>query len=328
MRRSKYLKLVVGFAVVACGQVAPDSTSVVFAPRPDAAPAPASVGAILDIPEGIAILGDHMIDVDGTLGPMPCAPLAPMSSRTGRSRVNVGAFRLAEHETTNEAYAECVRTDRCPLPPADATDRDPTPGPFTSEAKARLPVAVPYAHARAFCRAYGGDLPTLGQLRRAMAGADPGYGIPWLSEALVACGRRAERLPICDVVARDGVYALPRVGETARPLHPVGTAEWDVGPFGHRDLYGNAAEWARGGPPLCSTSDPVMSESVAYGPLLEAPPKRIVAVHPAYGLLYPHGGFPWPRAPHHPEVVYDGPELRPETVAYYTGFRCAFPPGP
>ena len=202
---------------------------------------------------------------------------------------------------------------------------DPVPGPYTAEAKAKLPVGVPYAFARSFCRAYGGDLPTLGQARRALAAEDPGYGIPRVSNDLVACGRRAEALPICDTVAREGVYSLPRVGEQRRALHPVGAAEWDVGPFGHHDLFGNAAEWVRGHPPACDPSDPLMTEADAYGPSLETIPKRTVAVHPAFGLLYPRGGLPFTQKPSHPEIVYDGPELRAEDATYYSGFRCGFP---
>jgi len=313
---------------VGCGRVVPEEVpppSDVFTPIPAAAVEGASsLGPTRAVPAGITTLGQSFVDEEARLRVLPCGPNSRTTSPLGRTRVVVGAFRLSEHETTNAAYAECVGAGRCPPPPEGSTASDPSPGPWNAAAKATLPVALPYKLARAFCRARGGDLPTLGQMRRAMTGSDDGFGIPQLSNDLVACGHRGQNLPRCNAILRDGPYLINRVGESYRPLHPVGTLDWDVGPYGHRDLFGNAAEWVRGFTPVCPATDEILTEADAYGVVLDRDPGRVTALHPAQALLFDRGGFPWPKG--NVDVVTDGPELYTDKSDYFTGFRCAFPP--
>lgn len=99
-------------------------------------------------------------------------------------------------------------------------------------------------------------------------------------------------------------------------LPDVGTVSWDVGPFGHHDLFAGAAEWTRYiEHPMCA----------------EGPIERFEEIAPRYGR---HPAFHLLTSLSDPSVyVLENPfpsifveRALPLAPEYYNGFRCAFPP--
>ncbi len=197
-------------------------------------------------------------------------------------------------------------------------------------------MAVSAIGAEAFCRAYGGELPTKGQWLVAAHATNGTVGLPWVTDRLLGCFTDP-KLPLCSEY--EASAPLPRKqhpGQDFAKLRDVGTTAWDVSPEGVMDLYGNAFEWVRrpSRPYDYATScdAPAVTEADYYrGPPVSAN-STVVRVNvgpastlnviwfewdviatqgPAYG---PIGAFQlW--------GAYD-----PTPVPYYRdGFRCVFP---
>lgn len=97
-------------------------------------------------------------------------------------------------------------------------------------------VGLSWFEAEAFCNYLGGKLPTEAQWEKTARGTDArhypwGMDIPWGAKFM----------------GRDGIE---RVGSAMSNINrwdvmEVGAMTQDIGPYGHRDLCGNAAEWVR-----------------------------------------------------------------------------------
>lgn len=269
-------------------------------------PPPAILGPMNDVPEGWVLVGSwYRDDSTHTIKPEEsCDDNRPTTFW-------VSAYRLMRFEVTNAQYLQCVLQGSC-IPTGAVTDP-----PWDSPDAGNLPVAVDYDLAQTFCRTYGGDLPTTAEWWRALEGDELGpFGIAELTNAFLAC-LYDDAGPWCGDLH---VHDEP-------PLVPVGSHVWDVGPFGHSDLYGNAKEWLRmpavwGG---CGIAD------FSVDP---------VTFWPAYGDLANVGEMLWsldaPARPGYPTSYWEDFEnrvwvrgdfdLSAARSAAYAGFRCAFPP--
>lgn len=140
---------------------------------------------------------------------------------------SVNSFFLEKDEASVECYDTCVAAFACP-------PRTYEPG------RDELPASVSIEGAAAFCRYRGGRLPTLAELSRASHLAAREVGAPTLVDAYLAC--------IGDGLFRDGFSATrcgwlkARAPAEPIPALPVGSEPRDVGPFGHRDLFGAQLE--------------------------------------------------------------------------------------
>ena len=329
-------KLGIVFVLVACGGTPsqdsqghdpPLDAGTVFDVSPGAPPPPASLGPVLAVTEGWVFLGPRYLDD-------PSRELKSedscMVGQDGAARHFWAApFRMSRFEVTNAAYVGCV-AEGCASP-------DVTTSPaWDSAAATNLPVIVSYPLARAFCRHYGGDLPTSVEWDRAASGdATDAYGIPSLTAAWLTChfGGSGD---ICAQLA-SAVPDDPPGLAYAFPLAAVGSNAWDTGPFGHADLYGNAEEWVRsstygeswpGSPGACDLPD--------YGtdPLSFAAELQAASPVRQYGEVFdlPTAGYNGtvdvPHLSDQKGRIFFSYRERPwNQPAKYTGFRCAFPPG-
>jgi hypothetical protein len=304
--------------LAACGgRVAGDSADTYPPPPRDAVsvfdssldgPLPAILGPVNDVSEGWVLVGSWYRD-DSTHTVKPeesCDDDRPTTFW-------VSAYRLMRLEVTNGQYLECVLQGSC-IPTGAVTDP-----PWDSPDAGDLPVEVDYDGAQTFCRTYGGDLPTTAEWWRALEGDELGaFGIAQLTNEFLAC-LYDDAGPWCGDLH---VHDPP-------PLVAVGSHVWDVGPFGHSDLYGNAPEWLR---------MPVVWGSCLIGDF-SADPATFLPV-PADANLANVGEMLWalnPPAPPDAKTIYlpDG-EGRVLVIgdsdsfstpsAAYMGFRCAFPP--
>lgn len=97
-------------------------------------------------------------------------------------------------------------------------------------------VGLSWFEAEAFCNYLGGQLPTEAQWEKASRGTD-GRHFPWGSQ--IPWGQK--------YMGRDGIE---RPGSATANINrwevmAAGAMTQDIGPFGHRDLCGNVAEWVR-----------------------------------------------------------------------------------
>jgi formylglycine-generating enzyme required for sulfatase activity len=266
-------------------------------------------GAVLPVPGGITTVG--AFDRRGSsITPRPC--VYGGDATFSSMRVLVAPFRLMEREVTARAWASCLSKDGCEPPDADLA-KDPLPGPWSSPEKADRAVGVGFAAARAFCRRYGGDLPTIGQWSRAGVGDVPTFPVAGLAERQSACLAGSSD-PLCPALRSAG-FGFP-AASIFHSLPISGANAWDIGPYGHRDLHGSAAEWVRGVPrDLSSTCDLVL-DATRYN---DAEHTDEFAAAPEFMIEYGNNGdgtgiFALAYAP------------RVDEPQYYMGFRCAFPP--
>lgn len=327
---AKFARSRVSFAaavgVAACGGAVEPSAPVhpdasVFPPQVDAGTPPSTLGPILDVPEGEAVEGFWYLDsASKTVRPEEkCIDGAP-------KRFWVAAFRMMKWEVTNGAYRACVSDGACPPPdaPDASTAGNPDTAPWDSPENAKKPVAVSYPAARTFCQHYGGDVVTAAQWDRAAAGDSVStFGIAPLTSALLQCAFNHQ-----GELCADFAQSANLLGTNLPPfvLREVGTTAWDVGPYGHQDLFANAEEWTRTaqlqpqGTDFCALSDD-SPDPIAVSPELAnfQTARQIAAVldvltSPTPSLV---DSQQRPMAVFHVRKVHE--------PMYFTGFRCAFP---
>lgn len=316
-------------ALYACGSGADSSPPAVdrvpdgFWPRHDGGALDPAQSEILAVSGGNIRLGAWRFDSSAAaLRPNACH--AGLSSRTDR----VSSFRMMRLEVSFGTYAACVRSGRCEVPDGDLTHDPRGAGAWDDPSRANQPAAVSYFRARAFCLAVGGDLPTYSQWIRATEGDAGAFGIKELTDAYVRCSL-GQASPLCSAVeSASWLYPRGDPQKVYRPLPDVGTNDWDVGPYGHRDMFGSAAEWVRGyakQPPL-GCSPPHLDDNY-YVPYAD-PPRDVPMslMHIARDLLV-QGPLSAPDAALVVTVLQgSGTSENAGTGRFYTGFRCAFPP--
>lgn len=241
----------------------------------------------------------------------------------------VSPFRLMRHEVSNRVYGACVRARKCAPPDGDLSLDPLGAGAWDDERRANKPVALSMAQARGFCRAYGGELPSYYQWVRALEGDTGEFGIEALTEAWIRC-KLGDASPFCATLSsapwRDPLPARPPV--LFRTLPDVGANAWDVGPFGHRDLFGGAGEWVR---PTTRPFPFRRLECAATGLLVDGycsadyqidPDAPHWVMHPARELSEDFEYLPPARV-----ILHGSTNLTAAGKAqYFNGFRCAFPP--
>lgn len=265
---------------------------------------------MLDVPAGWVIQGDWYVD-DTT----QTIRQETNCSDGQTKRFWVAAFRMTERETTNAAYSRCVKEGACPGPDGESRVA------WDDPSAARLPVILSPTLAQAFCKHYGGDLPSAAEWDRAAAGdAIDTFGIAQLTRAWLDCyyGRGGD---LCAALqAQD-----PFRPQFFSGLRDVQSAPWDVGPFGHADLYGNAQEWVRTPALLPTDKDFCALADGGPDPMSYASEWTRHEVHQLGAEL---------GVPRHVSNALDS-EGRPTAGPYMldhdiptstTGFRCAFPP--
>jgi len=305
----------------------PPSSSDFPEPSPDAVPYDDRVGALANVTGGRARVGGwwfvNNLFGGATPSSLDITPLACAGADADTSgawpfgfgaEVIVAPFALMTTEVTNQGYAVCVDSGACAVPDiprSDAVD-------WRSPLVVHQPAVVTWSLARAFCRHYGGDLPTAGEYARATVGDAETYAQPAVLSLVLACALSPGGSE-CDKLQGFG------------PLADVGTDPNDVGAFGHFDLYGNAWEWVRGyfdeqSTSFCSTPlyehdvpltfpDSSANDASTFPPnAIAYSPERSLGIPPSSDV--DHAITP-DLALHDPQQDVEGPSL--------LGFRCAFP---
>ncbi|MBS2014603.1 MAG: SUMF1/EgtB/PvdO family nonheme iron enzyme, partial [Deltaproteobacteria bacterium] len=246
LRSLPLIALAIGLVTTACGAVAEDPAPAAPPPRsppgfwpPDATdgPTPALLGDVLDVPAGFVRDGYWSYsDAKRSLFAAACDDPNP-GVRTVRYRV--APFRMMRLEVTNRVYASCVAAGKCRPPNVDLSDDPFGPVPWDAPSRSERPVATSQIAARALCRAYGGDLPTFYQWLRAAEGDSGAFGIATLTETWIRC-RLGEALELCEALRNATWQRVPTKagGPGYFPIASTTEAPWDVGPYGHRALFG------------------------------------------------------------------------------------------
>lgn len=299
---------------------APSAPAPFDPPPPDAVPVDEALLPLLDVPGGLAYAGMWSVyDSAPHFQPAACDALSD-----GSVRLRVGTFRLMEGEVTNAAYARCVDGGACAAP-AELTQlspAEPTLGDWRDPSRAEDAALVDYFRARAFCRHYGGDLPTYGEWARAVSAGASGFANAPLSEHYFDCKHGAPDADCPELLSEWQELRRPPL-KRAPSAYAYG---WDRGPYGHRGLVGGANEWVRSvfvdGYPTRTHCGQVVDDAGLYrDPDPSEVGVRVMTMLPLGGLEGAHGPL-------------DGPDfarydlfLDPHQARYFTGFRCAFPEG-
>jgi len=284
----------------------PDAGSL-FDVSPDSPPPPGYLQP-LPVPEGWVVEAIFYLD-DATEQILPGQRCDLGSPKT----VWVSRYSLMRFEVTRGEYKQCVDAGACQA--ADGPLEISTP-------PDEFPAAVSYPQARTFCGAYGGDLPTYAEWDRAAAGNSLGaFGVAKLTASWLKC-QHGDGGTVCDEL--DRAVPDPKGGTPA--LATVGSHTWDLGPYGHSDLYGNAEEWVR--TPLLGPGDPQFCALPNYGPdpaTFAKDSTGLAEVRQMGELLRQ------PRASDNPVFDFLGRRFFPwagrnwDAPKSFTSFRCAFP---
>lgn len=166
-----------------------------------------------------------------TWGPTAWIP-GGLYRRDGRNH-QVAGFFMDWHEVTVDAYEACVAEARCTARRIDVAECTRLPGQAEHPAN-----CVTLDQALAFCERWGGHLPSEVQWEKAARGGCECEGEPsceaGIDERTYPWGNQA---PDCDRARYNG--SCP-AGIAPFGSHPTG-----AGPYGHRDLAGNLAEFTR-----------------------------------------------------------------------------------
>jgi formylglycine-generating enzyme required for sulfatase activity len=288
-------------------------------PPPDAAVFPADAGGspssaldpILEVPAGLAVEGYWYLDTSSQ-------SIRPEDRCVDglTKRLWVSAFRMMKLEVTAAMYKPCVDSGACAPPDGPTEPGQPS---WDSPARQNQPVVVSFGLARTFCQNNGGDLPSEAEWDRAAAGDSlDSFGIASVTAQWLGC-RFGQGQTNCDALAAEN-----RLPNGATP-HDVGIVAWDVGPFGHVDLFGNAEEWVR-----TATLQPTDADFCALADGSPDPVSVAPLVSEAQAVRQLAEELKSPTAP--PWVLDTqgrpmyGPFVYKESQpAFMTGFRCAFP---
>jgi formylglycine-generating enzyme required for sulfatase activity len=287
----------------------PPSSSDFSPPPPDSVAFDPNVGALLAVSGGKARIGAFYVHADTTMTAAACDdPSIPSEV------LIVAPFNLMTTEVTNSAYAICVDAGSCEppdlTPPSNQLGGPPID--WRSADALTKPVVVSWALAHAFCRHYGGDLPTAAEFSRALTGDTDAYAPDNMRSVATGCWTNPNTSECSRLSSLGGEY-----GVTPVTLSDVGTDALDVGAFGHHDLFGNAMEWVRG--PSSSTCTLALDHdvtAVADGPIQRAYWPAILAQAPGTNSNFPHEM--------EATTVFDDNGAS-AAVTPYLGFRCAFP---
>ncbi len=295
-------------------------------PAPGASTYSDELGARASIAQRTVFVGWYNLsNVD--LGFHPACPTAGPSGH-----LEVGRFRIMTHEVTKRAYKRCIAEGRCPARASDTDSGDPVRVPWDAPSRELEPVAASPANAETFCRAYGGELPTLGQWHAAAGATQTELATPWVSHRMPQCFADSSQANCLDFEASAEVPR--RAGHSPVPLRRVGTTPWDVSPEGAFDLYGNASEWLR--PPSVDLptggcDGPALMDAAYYRGPRTATDRRVNLAAPALGFVFAwlnyDGAVAEAGAGRLLETISVWMFLRetPEKTDYRSGFRCVFP---
>ena len=302
--------------IVACGgrisdglPPPPDGGSLFAAT--DAGLVPPPLTPIATVPEGWVLEGYRYLDVTTH----EIKPEDECFSDFGTKTFWSAPFRMMKFEVTNADYKACVN-DGCAPPDG------PSPSAWDGPENAQLPVIVSFALARAYCQHYGGDLPTTVQWDRAATG-DPytGFGVQKLTAQWLTC-RFTGGGPLCDQLAQARTDVLHA---SSAAVGPVGARDWDIGPFGHFDLYGNAGEWVRTSQVEFSDTFCALPEGGPDPPTFSPEEQWRAFVRQLANMFDDPADVPTGRDDKgRPTFIPTAPNRN--DPGWSTGFRCAFPP--
>jgi hypothetical protein len=192
----------------------------------DLPPTPETCSQPLLVPVGKAWLVRYVgIDAGGQPIMKPCPAVYDDVAGVPVQRFVVADFFLDTDEVTNSCFAACVDAGGCgePLPPSH-------PSGWRNPAEVNHAVHSIAEAAEQFCAWRGGRLPTILELTRASHGEYFGVGNPTLYHEIWQC------------YTNWSDACTPLAIEYMQGQLPVGAEPLDVGPFGHRGLFGGLAE--------------------------------------------------------------------------------------
>lgn len=256
-------------------------------------PPPAgALGGVLPVPQGIAYLGEWRI-YGVPVNPYRCvydperfAPVGcePNDCLAGTAPVptlkfEVASYLLMAREARRSDLDACISEGRCVAENYHPVDRD---YPDT--------LALSTEEARAFCRAYGGDLPTQAQFARALVDGEeflPAESLAELAASPPACLRG-----------------------TPQPVGPDS-------PFGHRELAGREAESVRSSGYIRLTPESVRAPCAPVSS--DDPTRTLSEEEDGFGVELPIC-----------QITFNGSEPTSATryvrgIGGSYAFRCAFP---
>lgn len=337
--------LVVVTVMASCGREVepvevPQPFPAQWAPSANSGKVDSLLGDVVDVPGGAVRIGEWQYDrLHARYVPEPCDS-KETDGLMGSIVVRTAPFRMMRLEVSSAQYAACVRMGRCQPPVADLS-MDPTGATTWDDPRRdKKPAVASYTLAREFCAAFGGDLPTYPEWIRAAEGDGGEFGIGKLTEQFMRCVRDAS-LPLCHEFYAAGWRVAPNTPSDQRksPLADVGSTAWDVGPYGHGDLFGSAAEWVRHGTqkqPFSCAADGV-TEGEVFAPTWDRGPNDgATNMQLAIQLFWasPTGVFPMDsnslregRDAQWTPLFHGSGDLASKTNIY-SGFRCAFPSTP